>query len=162
MNIPSVGWEVILGDVVGVSVVGVDVVGDDDGEAVVVLLVDSPPSPPPVVAMQHPNDNSSVLVGGLHVVSSMHDEPDMEVHQSNGSLSVQHPFWDCRPRHGFPSKVCACVKKEGVVVDSDRRAARIAGRCRLNIVVDYCILYCMLLFYFFEFDGLHRLYFLIT
>ena len=94
MNIPSVGWEVILGDVVGVSVVGVDVVGDDDdGDTVVVLLVDSPPSPPLVSAMQHPNDNSSVEDGGLHVVSSMQDEPDMEVHQSNGSLRVQHPPW---------------------------------------------------------------------
>ena len=32
------------------------------------------------------------------------------------------------------------MKKEGVVVDSDRRAARIAGRCRLNIVVDLLLL----------------------
>ena len=94
MNIPSVGWEVILGEDVGVNVVGEGVVGDDDGDIVVVLLVDNPPSPPLVVsAMQHPNDNSSVEDGGLHVVSSMQDEPDMEVHQSNGSLRVQHPPW---------------------------------------------------------------------
>ena len=94
MNIPSVGWEVILGEDVGVNVVGEGVVGDDDGDIVVVLLVDYPPSPPLVVsAMQHPNDNSSVEDGGLHVVSSMHDEPLMEVHQSNGSLRVQHPPW---------------------------------------------------------------------
>ena len=32
------------------------------------------------------------------------------------------------------------MKKEGVVVDSDRRAARIAGRWRLNIVVDLLLL----------------------